>query len=95
MSLQERVVGVVALAVPVYDHTGSVAAALSISIPAARAGLAELEALAPVAIEAAKTLSYRLGYGLRSPDARPSRIPEKRGPLVNADASARPGSAAP
>jgi len=95
LSLQERVVGVVALAVPVYDHTGRVAAALSISIPAARAGLDELEALAPVAIEAAKTLSYRLGYGLRSPGTRQSRIPEKRGPVVNADTPAHPGSTAP
>lgn len=95
VSLQERVVGVVALAVPVHDHTGNVVAALSISIPAARAGLAELEALAPVAVEAAKTLSYRLGYGLRSPDPRPSQIPEKRGTMVHAEAPARPGSAAP
>lgn len=64
MSLQERVVGVVALAVPVYDHTGRIIAALSISIPAARAGRAELEALAPVAMNAGRTLSARLGYGL-------------------------------
>lgn len=77
ISLQERVVGVVGLAVPVHDHTAKVAAALSISIPAARAGRDELEALAPVAIEAAKTLSYRLGYGLRTPDARPSRTPRR------------------
>ncbi|MGP4017717.1 IclR family transcriptional regulator [Saccharopolyspora sp. 5N708] len=64
MSLQERVVGVVALAVPVYDHTGRVIAALSISIPAARAGREELEVLAPVAMSAGSTLSARLGYGL-------------------------------
>jgi DNA-binding IclR family transcriptional regulator len=95
VSLQERVVGVVALAVPVHDHTGHVAAALSISIPAARAGLAELEALAPVAAEAAKTLSYRLGYGLRSPAARPSRTAERRGTVVEVDAPVHPGSAAP
>jgi DNA-binding IclR family transcriptional regulator len=76
MSLQERVVGVVALAVPVYDHTGRVAAALSISIPAARAGRAELEALAPVAMSAGRTLSARLGYGLKTvtpPTATPAQ----------------------
>jgi DNA-binding IclR family transcriptional regulator len=76
MSLQERVVGVVALAVPVYDHTGRVIAALSISIPAARAGRAELEALAPVAMSAARTLSARLGYGLTTvtpPTATPAQ----------------------
>jgi DNA-binding IclR family transcriptional regulator len=76
MSLQERVVGVVALAVPVYDHTSRVIAALSISIPAARAGRAELEALAPVAMSAARTLSARLGYGLTTvtpPTATPAQ----------------------
>jgi DNA-binding IclR family transcriptional regulator len=76
MSLQERVVGVVALAVPVYDHTGRVIAALSISIPAARAGRAELEALAPVATSAGRTLSARLGYGLTTvtpPTATPAQ----------------------
>ena len=76
MSLQERVVGVVALAVPVYDHTSRVIAALSISIPAARAGRAGLEALAPVAMSAARTLSARLGYGLTTvtpPTATPAQ----------------------
>jgi DNA-binding IclR family transcriptional regulator len=75
ISLQERVIGVVALAVPVHDHTGRVAAALSISIPAARAGRAELEALAPVAMSAARTLSARLGYGLTAATAREKSTP--------------------
>jgi DNA-binding IclR family transcriptional regulator len=74
LSLQERVIGVVSLAVPVYDHTGKVAAAMSISIPAVRAGLEELEALAPAVLEAAKTLSYRLGFGLGAVSApKPQR----------------------
>jgi IclR family acetate operon transcriptional repressor len=73
ISLQERVIGVVALAVPVHDHTGRVAAALSISIPAARAGRAELDALAPVAMGAARTLSARLGYGLTAVGAHRQR----------------------
>ena len=62
MSLEERVKGVVAVAVPARDHTGEVAAALSISIPAVRAGREELIALAPLALHAASTLSARLGY---------------------------------
>lgn len=64
LSLQERVVGVVALAVPVFDHTGGVVAALGVSVPAVRAGKEELEGLLPPALETAKSLSYRLGYGL-------------------------------
>lgn len=64
ISLEERVVGVVAIAVPAHDHTGEVTTALSISIPAVRAGRAELLALAPVALQASRTLSARLGHGL-------------------------------
>lgn len=62
LSLEERVPGVVSLAVPVLDHTAKVVAALSVSIPAVRAGRAELEALAPRAREAAAELSAQLGY---------------------------------
>lgn len=64
ISLEERVKGVVTVAVPARDHTGEVSAALSISIPAVRAGRDELLALAPLALHAASTLSARLGYGL-------------------------------
>lgn len=62
LSLEERVPGVVGLAVPVRDHTSSVVAALSVSIPAIRAGRRELEALAPRAAAAADELSAQLGY---------------------------------
>jgi len=62
ISLEERVKGVVAVAVPVRDHTGSVAAALSVSIPAVRAGRDELIALTPTVHKAAATLSARLGH---------------------------------
>lgn len=82
ISIQERVVGVVAIAVPVYDHTGRVVAAVSISIPAARAGREELEALAPVTLQTAKTLSYRLGYGLRTPETTKPRAQEERSPMT-------------
>jgi IclR family transcriptional regulator, acetate operon repressor len=62
MSLEERVPGVVGLAVPVRDHTGDVVAALSVSAPALRAGVAELTALAPRAMQAADEVSQKLGY---------------------------------
>lgn len=62
LSLEERVPGVVGLAVPVRDHTGTVVAALSVSVPALRAGMAELEAIAPRAVEAAGELSAQLGF---------------------------------
>ncbi|MPZ83072.1 MAG: helix-turn-helix domain-containing protein [Actinophytocola sp.] len=62
LSLEERVPGVVGVAVPVRDHTGVVVAALSVSVPALRAGVAELEAIAPRAKEAADELSAQLGY---------------------------------
>lgn len=61
MSLEERVAGVVGLAVPVRDHTGDVAAALSVSAPALRTGEAELVELAPRVIEAGDEVSAGLG----------------------------------
>lgn len=60
ISLEERVPGVVAIAMPVFDHTGAVAA-LSVSIPAVRAGRNELVALVPVLRDAVERLSDRLG----------------------------------
>lgn len=62
ISLEERVKGVVAAAVGVRDHTNAVVAALSVSIPAVRAGRDELVALVPTMREAAATLSTRLGH---------------------------------
>jgi len=81
-SVEERVRGVVALAVPVRDHTGLVVAALSVSIPAARAGLPQLEATAPLALEAATALSHRLGHGLSTPAHRTTS--GRRGAAKNA-----------
>lgn len=76
LSLQERVPGVVASAVPVRDHRGVVVAALSISIPSVRAGRDELLALIPLAQEAAGRLSARLGYvGERPGGAAPGGTP--------------------
>ncbi|WP_224392341.1 IclR family transcriptional regulator [Pseudonocardia sp. ICBG1293] len=60
ISLEERVPGVVAVAMPVFDHTGAVAA-LSVSVPAVRAGRDELVGFVPVLREAVDELSARLG----------------------------------
>jgi IclR family acetate operon transcriptional repressor len=60
VSLEERVKGVVAIAMPVWDHRG-LAGALSISVPAVRAGLDELVGLVPVLRQATRDLSRRLG----------------------------------
>ena len=62
ISLEERVKGVVAVAVPVWEHNNTGAAALSVSIPAVRAGRDELVAMTPTVHEAAATLSSRLGH---------------------------------
>ncbi|TDC76631.1 IclR family transcriptional regulator [Streptomyces hainanensis] len=62
ISIEERVKGVVALAVPVRDHNEAVVAALTVSIPAVRAGRPELVAMVPLAREAAARLSRRLGH---------------------------------
>lgn len=59
-SLEDRVKGVVAMAMPVFDHRGLVGA-LSISIPSIRAGLDELLGLVPVLRKATDELSERLG----------------------------------
>lgn len=60
ISLEERIPGVVAVAMPVFDHTGAVAA-LSVSVPAVRAGRDELIALVPALRDAVEELSGRLG----------------------------------
>lgn len=80
ISIEERVVGVVAIAAPVHDHTGQVVAALSVSIPAARAGREELETLAPVLIKATKGLSDRLGFDLPPPVSTTSAARRRAAP---------------
>ena len=67
ISIEERVKGVVALAVPVRDHNDAVVAALTVSIPAVRAGRPELLAMLPLAREAAARLSHRLGHAPEAP----------------------------
>jgi DNA-binding IclR family transcriptional regulator len=62
LSIEERVPGVVGLAVPVRDHSGRVVAALSVSAPSLRADAEKLIELAPRAMQAADELSSQLGY---------------------------------
>ncbi|MFB4317857.1 IclR family transcriptional regulator [Actinomadura sp. 21ATH] len=59
--------GVRCVAVPVRDHTGQVAAALSVSAPAYRFPREGLPAVAELALAAAATLSERLGHQPRTP----------------------------
>ncbi len=47
---------------PIFDHTGRVFAALSVSGPAYRLSAARLQTLAPLVLDAANTVSGRLGY---------------------------------
>lgn len=65
ISLEERVPGVVAIAMPVFDHTG-LAAALSVSIPTVRAGRDELVQLVPLLSEAVDRLSTSLGRSAKN-----------------------------
>lgn len=61
LSLQERVDGVSALGVPVFDARGAVAAAISVTGPASRCTGARLGEIAPLAVATAREISARLG----------------------------------
>nr|BFE29201.1 IclR family transcriptional regulator [Actinomadura rugatobispora] len=54
--------GVRCVAAPIRDHTGRVAAAMSVSAPAYRFASADLPAVAELVVAAAATLSARLGH---------------------------------
>lgn len=54
--------GVRCVAAPVYDHTGNLAAALSVSAPAYRFSTDDVIALAPVVQASAAELSMRIGH---------------------------------
>lgn len=58
----ENEAGVRCVAAPVFDHTGHVAAAISVSAPAYRFTLDDVLNLAPRVGTVAQTLSARLGY---------------------------------
>ncbi len=58
---QELAVGHRSLAVPVFSYNGTVAAALSVSVPAARVPLDDLKGLLPTLLTAADKISRDLG----------------------------------
>jgi IclR family transcriptional regulator, acetate operon repressor len=62
ISVEGRVPGIAAIAVPVFDHRSGVAAALSISGPTVRLNEARLHHLAGTARQIAQEFSERLGY---------------------------------
>jgi IclR family acetate operon transcriptional repressor len=62
LSLEERVPGISTLAVPVFNHTGAVVAALSVTGPSSRLSRRRLLALVPLAGEAAQAISATLGH---------------------------------
>ena len=61
-SFEERVPGISTLAVPVFNHTRGVAAALSVTGPSSRVNRARLLEILPLAVEAARAVSANLGY---------------------------------
>jgi IclR family acetate operon transcriptional repressor len=74
--LQENEIGICCVAAPVFDHTGHVAAGLSISAPATRFGTDAAGRLGPEVRKAADELSRRLGWsGVRSPQAGHADFP--------------------
>jgi IclR family transcriptional regulator, acetate operon repressor len=62
ISLQERVVGISTLAVPIFDDEGEVSSCLSVSGPAVRLSEERLHEIADLAARAASTISAHLGY---------------------------------
>jgi IclR family acetate operon transcriptional repressor len=62
LSLGERVPGISTLAVPIFNHTGSVIAALSITGPSRRVTKKRLLEMIPLAQAAAREISSSLGH---------------------------------
>ena len=61
-SFQERIEGISTVAVPISNHTGAVIAALSVTGPSSRVGRKRLLEFVPLAQEAARSISARLGF---------------------------------
>ena len=61
-SFEERIEGISTVAVPIANHTGAVIAALSVTGPSSRVGRKQLLEFVPVAQEAARSISSRLGF---------------------------------
>jgi IclR family transcriptional regulator, acetate operon repressor len=62
LSFEERVVGISTLAVPIFNHTGSVVAALSVTGPSTRVTRKRLVEMVPPARSAARVISENLGH---------------------------------
>ena len=74
--LQENEIGICCVAAPVFDHTGHVAAGLSISAPATRFDAAAAGRLGPEVRTAADDLARRLGWsGAEPPPAGRADFP--------------------
>lgn len=61
ISIEGRVIGVVGVAVPVFQHDGTVVAALSISVPSVRADETKMRELVPRLVQGANEISRQLG----------------------------------
>jgi DNA-binding IclR family transcriptional regulator len=97
---------ILCVAAPIRDHLGEVVAAISLSIPAVRCDLPQIQSFAPLVCHYADQISYRLGYvsershlaGLTS-DISPSKVHHadasetngKGNPLVEVHDLDRPG----
>lgn len=62
LDLQENELGINCIAAPIFDHSGKVVSALSISGPAMRMTDERIETLKETVIETGKKISRRLGY---------------------------------
>jgi IclR family transcriptional regulator, acetate operon repressor len=76
---EELIVGLVCVGAPVFDHTGSVVAGMSVSGPATRWSL---ESLVPAVKTASMGVSRALGY--RHPELSPSLTGKLRNPEIGA-----------
>ncbi len=62
VSSEERSLGVVSLAAPIFDATGMVVASVNVSGPSQRIRKADLRAFAPIVVEIGREISHELGY---------------------------------
>jgi DNA-binding IclR family transcriptional regulator len=60
--MNDVVTGITAVGGPVYDHTGNVAASISLSGLSIRYDAARISELADMVVATAKRISHQLGY---------------------------------
>ena len=73
LDMEEHEEGVRCVAVPLFDYTGQVVAAVSITAPAIRMGMERIQALIPRMLELGARISRALGYPGPSLAQRPAR----------------------